>query len=493
MNSQNRWLVLTILSSALFLVVIDMTILYTALPTLTHELRASATEKLWIINAYPLVVAGLLPGAGAIGDRFGHKILFVEGLAVFGGASMLAAFAPAPAMLITARVLLAVGAAMMLPATLSIIRHTFDDPGERSIAIGIWAAIASGGAALGPVAGGFLLEHFWWGSVFLVNVPIVLVAFVLALRCISRQEANPNRPFDLLASIQVMVGLVGLTYAVKEASKRVPSVEHAVVATVIGVLAMVLFVRRQRTSSAPIIDFALFRNSRFSAGVAAAVVTSAVVSGLELAVSQRLQLVLGMSPLQAGLFILPIPLAAFVAGPLAGVAASKWGSDKVLLAAMVLTSLGALAYLLGFRSTVLVQVVAFGFLGFGFGAAMTAASTSIMQNAPEHSAGMAASIEEVSYELGGALGITLLGSLMSAIYTASFHLIPGDGIPMNVQDGIDEAILASEGLAQERASALITAAHSAFSDAFLAVLTAALALVLVTSLGIAVSLQRRSG
>lgn len=193
MTSRNRWLVLAIVSSALFLIVIDMTVLYTALPRLTHDLGATASEKLWIVNAYPLVVAGLLPGLGTLGDRLGHRRLFMAGLAVFGMASLFAAYAPSPSVLIATRVLLAVGAAMMMPATLSIIRLTFTDEDERAFAIGVWAAVASGGAALGPVVGGLLLEYFWWGSVFLINVPVVAVAFALAAALLPRRAGDPAR------------------------------------------------------------------------------------------------------------------------------------------------------------------------------------------------------------------------------------------------------------------------------------------------------------
>lgn len=187
-----RWLVLGIVSIALLLIVVDMTVLYTALPRLTHELGVTASEKLWIVNVYGLVVSGLLLGMGTLGDRLGHKRLFMMGLVVFGVASLAAAYSPAAAPLIAARVLLAVGAAMMMPATLSIIRLTFAQERERAVAIGIWASVASGGAALGPVVGGVLLEHFWWGSVFLINVPIVLLALPLAWRLIPASRPPPR-------------------------------------------------------------------------------------------------------------------------------------------------------------------------------------------------------------------------------------------------------------------------------------------------------------
>ena len=190
MTARSPWLVLAIVSSALFLIVIDMTVLYTALPTLTRDLEASATEKLWIVNAYSLVVAGLLPGAGALGDRYGHRRMFTIGLAIFGAASLAAGFAPTSATLITARAGLAVGAAAMMPATLSIIRHTFEDPDDRALAIGIWAAVASGGAALGPVIGGALLEHFHWGAVFLINLPVVLAALALTAAFVPQGQGH---------------------------------------------------------------------------------------------------------------------------------------------------------------------------------------------------------------------------------------------------------------------------------------------------------------
>ncbi|MBD2815034.1 MFS transporter [Xenorhabdus sp. Flor] len=496
MKSNIRWLVLAVISSALFLIVIDMTVLYTALPRLTHDLRASSTEKLWIMNAYSLTIAGLLPGTGALSDRFGAKKLFTSGLVVFCIASLIAAFAPNPGTLISARVVLAIGAAMMMPATLAIVRQAFEDPNERALAIGIWSAVASGGAALGPVIGGILLEYYWWGSVFLINVPIVIIAFIFALITINKSQSNPNRSFDLLASIQIMIGLIGITLAIKEISKQAPSLETAMIASAIGIVFIVMFVRRQRRSSAPIIDFNLLRSYGFATGVATAFVTTAALVGVELVISQRLQLVVGLSPLQAGLFILPIPLASFAAGPLAGIVIPRFGAGRIMWLSLVFAGLGIFGYLIGFKSGVLVQITAFAMIGFGIGAAMTAASTSIMFNAPEHSAGTAASIEEIAYEFGGLIGVAVLGSLMVAIYTASFTLPTEVVIPESVQIGsiqnsIDEALIVAESLKGDTALSLIRAAKQAFDSSFLSVLTVAGTLLLLSAAVIALFARRQ--
>ncbi|QCO56068.1 MFS transporter [Pseudorhodobacter turbinis] len=487
MSPRNRWLILAIVSSALFLIVIDMTVLYTALPRLTHDLAATATEKLWIVNAYPLVVAGLLPGLGGLGDRFGHKHMFLSGLVVFGIASLAAAFSPAPSMLIAARVMLAVGAAMMMPATLSLIRLTFTDEKERAFAIGIWAAVASGGAAFGPVVGGLLLEWFWWGSVFLINVPIVLLSLAAGALVLVNKRPAQAHPFDLIGSAQVMVGLIGMVYAIKEASKREPSWQIAGIVFVIGMVAMLAFVRRQRASVSPLIDFSLFKNAQFSSGVIASMVAAAVLIGVELVFSQRLQLVLGLSPLQAGVMILPIPMAAFLAGPLTGLVLPRQGARRVLTAAMAVTGVALMAYLSTYQGPSWLWLSFLAVMGFGLGATMTAASSTIMMSAPEDRTGMAASIEEVSFELGGALGIAVLGSLMSALYTRAM-IIP-DGLSATVSDGIDEALLVAERLEPAAAVHLTALARGAFDEAFVVVI----ALTAVLSCCAAFGIWRKGG
>lgn len=489
----HRWLVLAIVSVALLLIVIDMTVLYTALPRLTHDLAATASAKLWIVNIYALVVSGLLLGMGTLGDRLGHKRLFLAGLAVFGIASLCAAFAPSAALLIAARALLGVGAAMMMPATLSLIRLSFSDERERTLAIGIWASVASGGAAFGPVLGGLLLEYFWWGSVFLINVPIVLLALPLAWWLIPAGRPTSDRPWDLTGSLQVMAGLVGTTYAIKEAGKHAPDWAMAGLALALGLGFLAVFARRQRRSADPLIDFSLLRNPAFATAVASALVASAALIGMELVFSQRLQLVQGLSPLQAGLAVLPLPLAAFVAGPLAGHWLPRLGSARMLPAALLLSGLGMGGYLLVHGLGGWPQAGFLAVLGLGIGAVMTTASSTIMQSAPADRAGMAASIEEVSYELGGALGVTLMGSLLSAVYAARLDLPADSALPASVRDSLDEALLAAERLAPHTASQLADMARQAFDAGFVAVLASATALLVATGLWAAWNARAAAG
>ncbi|AOR63103.1 MFS transporter [Pectobacterium wasabiae] len=481
MQSPKKWLILAIVSSALFLIVIDMTVLYTALPTLTHDLHATASDKLWIVNIYALVASGLLLGMGTLGDKLGHKPLFISGLVVFGTASLLAAYSPSPGILIAARALLAVGAAMMMPATLSIIRLTFADERERALAIGIWAAVASGGAAFGPVMGGILLEYFWWGSVFLINVPVVLLALTMGITVIPHRAGNASHRWDVIGSLLIMVGLIGVTYAIKELGKRVPSYEDALIALLIGIAFITLFVRRQRNSTHPLVDFSLFRLRPFSAAVAAAIVAAAALIGMELAFTQRLQLVVGLSPLQAGLFILPLSLASFISGPLTGKILPHVNSGKILAVGLLISGLGMGSYLLLHNAPIIIQVISLTVIGAGVGSTMTAASSTIMHVAPAEKAGMAASIEEVSYELGGATGVTLMGSLLSFAYSATFMLPTGFAVPDTAYDSLDEALIFAESLPENMQRTLITQAHAAFDSGFSAVLAVATLILLLTS------------
>ncbi|MET3792049.1 MFS transporter [Aquamicrobium terrae] len=487
----SRWMVLAIVSSALFMVSIDMTVLHTALPRVVHDLDATNSQKLWMINAYSLVMAGLLPGFGTLGDRIGHRRVFMWGLVVFGLASLAAAFAPSATLLIAARSLLAVGAAMMMPATISLLRLTFLQDRERAIAIGIWGSIASGAAAIGPLIGGALLAHFWWGSVFLINVPVVLATLVLTRLYVPDHPGNPERHWDLWTSALVTVALVGLIYALKEAMKPDPDLVQALAAAGIGVLFGWLFHRRQKGLPSPLIDFALFRNARFATGTVAALIASLALMGVEFVFSQQLQLSRGYTPLQAGLFLLPIAIAAILAGPTVGAVLMRVGVERMLAAMMALTGLGLGLLTLSGDMSLVWQATILAILGFGAGGTMSVASTAIMISAPEDRAGMAGSVESVAYELGGTLGVAILGSLLAAIYSLS--LVPPAGIQAGplVRDSIDQALLAAESLPPDAAARLTEAARTAFDQGALA--SYGLATVLVAALALAMAIRAWNG
>ncbi|MFJ6570083.1 MFS transporter [Streptomyces sp. NPDC091292] len=491
MNNARRWWVLVTVSAGLLLISVDMTVLYTALPTLTSDLQADASHKLWIINAYPLVMAGLLLGAGTLGDRVGHKRMFLTGLVLFGTASLVAAFAPSAAVLIAARAFLAVGAAAMMPATLSLIRITFEDERERGIAIGVWGTMAVVGTALGPVLGGLLLDHFWWGSVFLVNVPVVLAALVATVLLAPGGSGSKDRPWDAVASLQVMVGLVGLVYAIKEMAKPGADRElaYAAVALLVSAIGFLTFVRRQRGQTYPLIDFALFRNRQLLIGVLGAGLSMFATAGVQLVLTQRLQLVLGLTPLTSGLLV-----AAFALGALpAGIAT---GGLVYRVPVRTLIGGGLLAGALGTALTILLTPGAGPLLadgrgsawvvpglllaGAGLGTVMTAASAAIIGGAPAHRAGMASSVEEVSYELGSLTGVAVLGSVLTAVYTSTVTLPAG--APATASDSLDEARAAAGDLSPADSGTLLDSATTAFDNGYTLTLTIATAALTAGSL-----------
>ncbi|MGN7470775.1 MFS transporter [Brevibacillus sp. SAFN-007a] len=466
MYSFKQWLILGVVSSALLLIVMDSTILYTALPSLTYDLGASASEKLWILNGYSLVMAGLLPAMGTLGDRYGHKKIFALGLLVFTATSLLAAFAPSPTVLVVARVLLAIGASMMMPATLSIIRMTFTDPRELGLAIGIWAAIASGGAGAGPIIGGFLVEHYWWGAAFLINVPIALLAFILTMVYVPGHEGNKDTKWDITGSVQIMVSMVAIVFAIKEFAKRDGSPALAAVSTIIGIVVLLIFIRRQLRSSTPLLDLSLFKISPFTAGCITAVVGLFGQLGIQYIVTQRLQLVEQLSPLQAGFITLSVPAAALVAGPLIGKIIHLYNVIRLKSLSLLIATVGTVIYLFQYDAGIAGQITGLALLGAGLGAGMTAASHSIMSSAPPEKAGMAASIEEVAYEVGGATGIAIVGSLSGLMYSLSMIIPEGLQVPANVKDSLDEALLVAEDLPVQASEALRAAGRAAFDESF---------------------------
>lgn len=480
-----RWTVLALVSSGLLLISLDMTILYTALPVLTSELGASASQQLWILNIYPLFMAGLLPGSGALGDRFGHKRIFQVGLVVFGIASTWAAFSSSSESLIGARALLAVGGALMLPATLALIRITFSEVRERNIAIAVWAGTFTVGMALGPIVSGVLLEFFWWGSVFLVNVPIVLAASVLMALLGPVNLADPARRWDMLSSVQALVGLAAAVLAIKTWAEAPLNWTVAVASTAVAVVVLTVFTRRQlrlaRTTE-PLVDFAMFRNHGFSGGFIGAGLTTFVTAGVQLVVTQRYQLMEGFSPLQAGLLVTAVAAGSVPFTLLGGALLHRLGLLLLIGGGMGVAAVGAAgAVLAALGDSLPGLAVSLVVMGAGMGCSVSVASTAIMGNVPPHRAGMAASTEEVSYEFGNLLGVALLGGLLTLVYTRVLVL------PADAQEW--SAASPSSALSSGE-EAVRAAASAAFEDAYLVVLIA-VAAVLALGAGAVSWLLRR--
>lgn len=431
-KSPHRWLLLMMVGLGLLLVTVDITILLTALPVLTHELHASAAEGLWIVNAYPLFSTGLLLGAGTLGDRIGHRRMYLVGLVIFGLASLMAAYAGSVAVLVLARVLQAVGASAMLPATLALIRVGFSDERERALAISVWACLSLVGAILGPLLGGWLLGHFHWGALFLVNVPIIAVAW-LGTWFVAPEQRNPNAdPWDLPSSVLALLALSSLVLTIKTATHPPIDLGLLGAALATGLVAGLAFVRRQHRLTHPLLDFSLFRNPAFAAGVLGAVSVTFTTGGVLLGVSQRFQWVAGYTPLQSGLLASVLFVGTLPSSILGGLWLHRIGLRRLIAGGLAVGALGMLvaAQALPWHPSGLPAaheglgwlVAGLLLAGLGLGATISVASTAIVESAPPHRAGMASSVEEVAYEFGALLSIALLGSLLTGLYTVFVQL-----------------------------------------------------------------------
>ncbi|MGB3068616.1 MAG: MFS transporter [Ottowia sp.] len=485
-----RWTLLAVVGIGLLMVAIDITILYTALPTLARELHASSAQGLWIINAYPLVTAGLLLGAGTLGDRIGHRWMYLVGLVIFGLASLMAALSPTPHLLIAARAFQAIGAAAMMPATLALIRIAFENERERNIAISVWASLSLVGAVLGPLLGGVLLQHYWWGAIFLINLPIVVLAIIGTVWVAPRQTRQHDdmaRPWDAISSLQVLVALSSLVAAIKECAAPHPSWPLAVMLLAVSVAAAMLFTRRQSRLTYPLLDFSLFHNPAFTSGVLAAAFVTFATGGLLLSIAQRFQWVAGFTPLQAGLLVSAIFLGTLPSGLLGGAFLHKVGLRWLLSGGLAVGGLGVLLATFGQPFGITWLVFGLVVAGGGLGATISVASTAIMGNAPAHRAGMAASIEEVAYEFGSLFAVAVLGSLLAGLYSTTLQLPPG--APEAARQGIAEALAIVNG-SGSAGTTLFEAVSQAFEYAYQWVMVAVAALLFVGSLTTARLLRR---
>lgn len=417
-SRRQRWTFLAVLSLGLFLVGADNSILYTALPELREQLNTTPTQGLWIINAYPLVLVGLLLGSGTLGDKIGHRLMFLIGVVVFGAGSLLAAFSPTAWILVGARGLLGVGAATLLPSTLALIRITFQEENERNVAIAIWGSVAVVGAAAGPVLGGFLLQHFWWGSVFLINVPVVVLLFFATLAVAPPNIAQSHRHWDLTSSIWALITMMGIVTAIKELTnpdRNLWLFSTAVVATGIGGW---LFLQRQKKLEQPLLEFGIFKNRIFSGGVAAATMMMFVLVGVELMTTQRFQLTGGFTPFQAGLLVAAAAVPAIPMAVVGGATLHKVGFIPLISGGFFVMAIGIIAAVIAFNAESLNWFIAcLVLVGVGGGLVSSVSSTAMMGAVRAEKAGMASSVDGVSYELGTLFGVAVLGSLLPMIYS----------------------------------------------------------------------------
>lgn len=419
-----RWLALGVLVLAVLLVTVDATVLGLATPFISEDLQPSGTQMLWIGDAYSFVIAGLLVSMGSLGDRIGRKRILLIGATAFGAISVLNAYAPTPELMILARALLGVAGATLMPATLALIRTLFEDPRERTLAIGIWGAAASAGMAVGPVIGGVLLEHFWWGSVFLINLPVMALLVLVGARMLPESRNPDPGPWDLASVVLSMIGMVSIVYAIKETTAHGFSAA-TLAAGVVGVAALHGFVRRQQVMPTPLLDTRLFANRAFSGAVLADLMAILGLSGLVYFLSQYLQLVQGRGPLEAGLAELPAAVGSVGGGLIAGRAVQALPvrvvvSGGLAAAALALAALTTLSRSTGYPLLGTALLVA----GFGAGLAFTVTADLILSSVHPDQAGAASAVSETAHELGAALGIAVLGSAVTATYR-TFTAPPG--------------------------------------------------------------------
>ncbi|GAA5230588.1 MFS transporter [Arthrobacter cryoconiti] len=459
------WIALAVLMLPVLLISVDNTVLSFAIPSISVALIPSAPQLLWIIDVYPLVLAALLVPMGSLADRYGRRRLLMLGSTGFAIISVFAAFAPSAGALIGYRALMGVFGAMLMPSTLSLIRNLFIHPDQRRTAIAIWAAGFAGGAALGPIVGGILLEHFWWGSVFLISVPVLIPLLVLAPIFVpASKDPAPGKidPLSILLSFGAMVPTI---FGIKEITQTGFSALN-IGLIVIGLLLGVVFVRRQRARANPMLDVHLFTNPVFSGAVIANLLSIFSLVGFLYFITQHLQLVMGLSPTSAALVLVPGLAISVITGLLAARLAKYFRPSHLVAAGLLLNAGGFLIAWLNTSGSVAGTITAFAVLGAGVGIAETISNDLILSAAPPAKAGAASAISETAYEVGSVLGTALLGSILAAAYKLNV-VIPA-GLSAGNKDAAEQtlggAIDVAATLPTDQGAALLASAKHAFDS-----------------------------
>lgn len=462
---RREWTALAVLCLPLLIVSMDVSVLFFAVPHIARALEPTAAQLLWIFDIYGFVLAGLLLTMGNLADRIGRRRLLLLGALAFGVASVLAAYAPSAEALIAARALLGVGGATIMPSTLATIRELFADPEERARAIGVWSAVLATGVGIGPVISGVLLEHFWWGSVFLVNVPVMVALLVLGPALLP-ESGSPEARVDLFSSVLSLLAILPVVHALKEVATDGWS-SSVVLYAVVGVGAGVAFVRRQGRVRSPMVDLSLFERRGFGGSVAVQVIAMFGVMGNAILVTQYLQSVLGYSALAAALWSLLPSVVVGAAAPTAAVAAQRVGRPVVMAAGFVVAATGFVGMRwAGVDSGILPALVASALIAAGLISVATLVTEYALGVAPSERAGSVSALVETASELGGALGMAVLGSVLASVYAA--HV--ADALPAGLTAGaaeaagqtLGEATVVAEQLGGASGASVLEAARAAY-------------------------------
>jgi len=493
---RREWTGLAVLALACLLYAMDLTVLHLAVPSLSEDLRPSSTQLLWITDIYGFMVAGFLVTMGTLGDRIGRRRLLLSGAAAFGAVSVLAALSTNPEMLIASRALLGIAGATLAPSTLSLIFSMFTDPRQRSTAIGIWITSFSAGGAIGPVLGGVLLERFWWGSVFLLAVPVMALLLVLGPRVLPEYRDAAAGRLDLVSAMMLLVAVLAVVLGLKLIAQDGVG-WPAAAAVVAGLVVGVVFVGRQLRLADPMIDLRLFRIPAFNAALATNFLGIFIVVGYFLFVAQYLQLVLGLSPLQAGLWSLPSAGGFIIGSNLAPRILRRVRPAYVIGAglAMAAVGLGVLTQVgRGPDADLAILASASLVVSLGLAPVFTATTDLIVSSAPLERAGAASGISETGTELGGALGIAILGSIGMAIYRGELASTLPAGVPSQAaaiaRDTLGGAVGVAHQLPAGLGAALLTTAHQAFTMGLQ--VTAAISAVVATGIAVLATVLLRA-
>jgi EmrB/QacA subfamily drug resistance transporter len=493
---RRRWLILAVLCLSLLIVVVDNTIVNVALPTLSEELGASIADLQWVVDAYTLVFAALLLAFGHAGDRFGRRLMLQAGLVVFAATSVLAAMATTSGQLIAARGLMGIGAAMVFPATLAILVNVFEDTKERAAAIGIWSAMTGVAVALGPVVGGYLLEHFSWGWIFLVNVPIAAVALVAGFLLVPASRDPHAGRLDRFGLLLSAVGIGLVVWSIIEAPHRGWTSAEVVTAGLVGAAMLGGFILWERRVRDPLLDVGLFRNLRFSGGSISVTAAFFALFGFIFLITQYLQLVQGYSPFEAGLRTLPFAIATGVTSPLAIVLMHRIGTTFVVAGGLAVMALGFVL-----ASTLTVEtpyagmtVISMVTIAIGLGLVSGPATEAILGALPASKAGVGSAVNDTTRELGGVLGVAVVGSVFASVYGAAVaSALAPFGLPAEALDTARESIAAGLGVASTLPAEAASAVQQAFIDGLSAGSLVAAGVAAVGALLALVLLPARAG